>query len=160
MKLWSTSRHLSLVCLIVSSIWLVGNQRFIRERTRRTKKFGWGSTFLRTIFSVYADLLWQSSWLCTCRNGKCSVLETGLYDKHTVFLVITSLYEVFWLDISVILMLFYYSKIKLPFIHSYASYFATLGFALVCCIIYFYNVNVQMKKEKLCLSVNCVSFCK
>ena len=64
--LWSTADHLSLVCLSVSLIWLVENQIFIREHTRRTKKVAWSSTFLRTIFSAWGDFYWRCSWLFAC----------------------------------------------------------------------------------------------
>ena len=66
MRLWSTSCRLTLACLLVSSILLIEKQRFIRERTRRTKKVAWSSTFLWKIFSAYADFFWRSSWLCAC----------------------------------------------------------------------------------------------
>ena len=85
MWLWSTTRHLNLVCLSVSSIWLVENQRFIRESTRRTKKVAWSSTFLRTIFSAWADIFLTTQLVMRLlkggnlyQSGKVSMLEIGL----------------------------------------------------------------------------------
>ena len=85
MWLWSRTRYLNLVCLSVSSIWLVENQRFRREYTRQTKKVAWSSTFLRTIFSAWADFfLTIQSVMCMLkggklyRSGKVSMLESGL----------------------------------------------------------------------------------
>ena len=85
MRLWSTFRLLTLVCLLVSSIWLVENQRFIREPTRRTKKVAWSSTFLRTIFSAKADFLLTIQLVMRMlkggklyQSGEVSMLETDL----------------------------------------------------------------------------------
>ena len=85
MRLWSTFRLFTLVCLLVSSIWLVENQRFIREPTRRTKKVAWSSTFLRTIFSAKADFLLTIQLVMRMlkggklyQSGEVSMLETDL----------------------------------------------------------------------------------
>ena len=50
---------LVLVCLSVSSIWLVKNQ-----------KFTWSSTFLWTIFQHGLTFFWWSSWLWACLKAE------------------------------------------------------------------------------------------
>ena len=160
MRLWSTSCHLSLICLLVSSIWLVENQRFIRERTRRTKKSPGVQLFCGQFFQHRLTFFDDPAGYVNIEVEKSACWKPAFTINTQYFLGLDRYTRWFWLDISVILMLFYYTKITLPFIHSYACYFVTLDFVLICFIIYFYNVNVQIKKEKPCLSVNCVSFCK
>ena len=53
---WSTTSYLSLVCLSVFSTWFVKNQRFIRERTGRTKKN-------RLELNFFANNFFSIGWL-------------------------------------------------------------------------------------------------
>ena len=77
--------QLSCLTSLVSSIWLVENQRFIRERTRRAKKVAWSSNFLRTTFSAKVDFFLKIQLVMRMLKGKklyrsekVSMLETGL----------------------------------------------------------------------------------